>query len=170
MKSLILLSIAAIVAVAFAISGCGTAQPYKSVVTPVAGQGVVGYMAGSSNAVVSNASANFFPAMGTGTAVASTSEGDVSTLSPIATTAANLKCTLTTIAGVATVAGGTNYVLALRQNIASSALTCTITAAISTCTDTTHTVAIAIGDQLDFIDTPTGTPTALVVKCSVTTS
>lgn len=123
--------------------------------------------AGSSNAVVSNSAANFFTANGISAPVASTLEGDVSTLAPTIAVIRNLKCTLTTVAGVVTVAGGTSYVIALRRNIASSALTCTITAAISTCVDTTHSVTTAIGDQLDYIDTPTGTPTALVVKCSV---
>ena len=127
------------------------------------------WLAGASNAVVSNAAANFFPASGTGTAVVSTSEGQVSVLAPTVSRLSNLKCTLTNAAGVATVAGGTNYVMALRQNIASSALTCTIAAAASTCSDNTaaHNVTTAVGDQLDFIDTPTGTPTALVVHCSV---
>ncbi len=124
-------------------------------------------MFGSSNAVVSNSAANFFPANGTGAPVASTLEGDVSTLAPWIATIQNLKCVLTTIAGVVTVAGGTNYVMALRQNIASSAITCTIATAASSCVDTTHSITTAVGDQLDYIDTPTGTPTALVVKCSV---
>jgi hypothetical protein len=125
------------------------------------------WMAGSANTVVSNAAANFFPASGTGAPVASATEGDVSTLATGVATLKNMKCTLTLPTGVATVAGGTNYVVALRQNIVTSALTCTIAAAASTCTDTTHTVTTAIGDQLDYIDTPTGVPTALVVKCSV---
>lgn len=122
---------------------------------------------GAANAVVSNSVANVFPISGVGTAVATTSEGTVSIISPVVATARNLKCTLTNAAGTATVAGGTNYVLALRQNLASSASTCTITAAISTCADNTHSIPIAIGDQLDVIDTPTGTPTALIPHCSV---
>ena len=127
------------------------------------------WMGGSSNAVVSASTANFFPANGTGAPVVSTSEGDVAMLAPTVAVLSNLTCVSTTIAGVATVAGGTAYTIALRQNIASSTLTCAITAAISTCADTNsaHNVTTAIGDQLDFIVTPTGTPTAEVVKCSV---
>lgn len=124
---------------------------------------------GATAAVVSNSAANFFPFLGTETAVASTSEGTMATLAPTVATIKNLTCVLTTIAGVVTVAGGTNYVIALRQNIASSTLTCTIAAAASSCTDVAvaDKVTTAINDQLDYIITPSGTPTALVPHCSV---
>lgn len=122
---------------------------------------------GASAAVVSNSVANVFPFTGVGTAVATTSEGLVSQVAPTVATLKNLTCVLTTAGGVVTVAGGTSYVVALRQQLATSAMTCTILAAASSCTDTTHSITTAINDQLDFIDTPAGTPTALVVKCSL---
>lgn len=121
---------------------------------------------GSSNAVVSNSTANFIPFDGVA-APQATNEGDVSTIVPAAATLKNLKCVLTSAAGTVTVAGGTSYVIALDKNLSASAATCTILAAASSCTDTTDTVSVAIGDQLDYLVTPSGTPTALVVKCSM---
>lgn len=123
------------------------------------------YHAGSSNAVVSNSAANFIPFDGVAAAQA-TNEGDVSTIAANVATVKNLKCVLTTAAGVVTVAGGTSYVIALDQNLVAGALTCTIATAASACADTSHIVTLAIGDQLDYLVTPSGTPTALVVKCA----
>lgn len=128
---------------------------------------------GSSNAVVSNAVANFIAIDGASVAVAAAAEGDVSEIMPAGIVFKNLQCALYTAAGVLTVAGGTNYVLAVRQNIATpgASPTCTIAAAASSCTDnygtTGHALTTAALDQIDIIDTPTGTPTALVVKCSL---
>ena len=126
----------------------------------------VSMISGSATTTVSNSAANVFPAYGVGAPVATTSEGTVTQGSPFAGTLSNLECYLTNAAGTKTVAGGTSYVLALRQNLASSTLTCSITAAITNCQDTTHSVALAVGDQLSFIDTPSGTPTALIPHCS----
>lgn len=122
---------------------------------------------GSANAVVSNSAANVFPFQGNGTAVATTSEGTVASAAPAIATIQNMECYLTSAAGTKTAAGGTNYVLAVRQNLATSAITCTIATAATNCQDTTHTITTAVGDQLDFIDTPSGTPTALIPHCSV---
>lgn len=121
--------------------------------------------AGSSNAVVSNSAANFIPFDGVA-APQATNEGDVTTIAADAATIKNLKCVLTDATGTVTVAGGTNYVIALDKNLTASALTCTIATAASSCADTTHTVTVAVGDQLDYLVTPSGTPTALVVKCA----
>lgn len=123
------------------------------------------FMAGSSSAVVSASTAGFIPAVGTG-AQQATNEGDVTTTVPIACVAHNLRCDTTGVTGTTTVAGGTNYVFALDQNLVAGALTCTEGAAVKFCTDTTHYVPLAIGDQVDILVTPSGTPTALVVKCS----
>ncbi len=123
---------------------------------------------GSSNAVVSNSAANFIPFDGVA-APQATNEGDVSTIVADVEIVKNLKCVLTTAAGVVTAAGGTNYVVALDQNLSASIVTCTIATAATSCTDTTHTITTAIGDQLDYLVTPSGTPTALVVKCSAET-
>jgi hypothetical protein len=128
----------------------------------------VSMLSGEANAVVSNSVANVFPAFGSGVAVATTSEGTVDSAMPIAGTLSNLECYLTNAAGTKTVAGGTSYVVALRQNLGTSALTCSITTAITNCTDTNqaHNVTVSIGDQIDFIDTPSGTPTALIPHCA----
>lgn len=128
---------------------------------------------GTSNAVVSNAVANFIALDGSSVAQPAATEGDVSVIVPAGLVFRNLTCALYTAAGVLTVAGGTNYVLAVRQNIATPATTptCTIATAASSCQDlyatTGHSITSALLDQIDFIDTPSGTPTALVVKCTV---
>lgn len=123
-------------------------------------------MMGSANATLSASAAQYFPFSGPG-APESSNEGHVSTIAPWIATLKNMKCVLTDGTGTVTVAGGTNYVMALRQNLSTTAMTCTIGTAASACTDTTHTITTAIGDQLDYIATPSGTPTALVGKCSV---
>lgn len=137
------------------------------------GWGIVGnshsWMAGSSSATVSNSAAAYIPFSGTGTSQAS-NEGDVSTTAATVGVLSNLHCVLTTAGGTVTVAGGTSYVMALRQNLTTVAPTCTILAAASSCSDNTDRVLTAVGDQLDYIDTPSGTPTALVVKCSMQVS
>lgn len=47
--------------------------------------------------------------------------------------------------------GGTgNYVVTFRQNSGNTTITCTITTATNTCTDLTHSVALAQGDQWNF--------------------
>ncbi len=134
------------------------------------GWGVIGnshsWLSGGSAAVVSNSAAAYTPISGTATSQAS-NEGDVAITAPTVGTLSNFECVLTDATGTVTVAGGTSYVLALRKNLATSALTCTILAAASSCKDTTHQVVTAIGDTLDVIDTPSGTPTALVVHCGV---
>ena len=131
-------------------------------------------LSGTSNAVVSNSVANFISVQGSSTAAAAAAEGDVLTAAPLAGHIRNLYCVLTTAGGVPTVAGGTNYVLALRDGPggpggntpATTALTCTIGATAANCNDNTHDVYVAQGDVLDFVATPSGTPTALVVHCS----
>lgn len=120
--------------------------------------------AGSTTAAVSNSAANYFPANGVAGAQAS-NKGDVSSVVPWVATAKNLKCILTDAAGVLQVSGGTNYVVALQVNNQDSTLTCTMAGA-SSCADTSHTVTLAIGDQLLFGITPTGTPTALIPHCA----
>lgn len=125
---------------------------------------------GSANAVVSTSVANFFPINSDGTAVAAASEGAAVDTLAVSATIANLNCFLVVANGTKTVAGGTNYVIAVRKNLADSAVTCTITAAITNCQDATHTLAVAAGDELDFGITPNGTPTALIPVCSVTVS
>lgn len=128
----------------------------------------VSMLSGEANAVVSNSAANVFPAFGSGTAVATTSEGTVDSPMPVAGTLSNLECYLTNAAGTKTVAGGTNYIVAVRQNLSTGTLTCTIGSAATNCTDTTsgHNITVSVGDQIDFIDTPSGTPTALIPHCS----
>lgn len=126
------------------------------------------YQSGSTTATVSNSAANFFPFAGVATAQA-TNEGAVSSTIPNIATIKNLKCVLTVANGTVTVAGGTNYVIALDQNLVAGTLTCTIASGASSCTDTTHTVTTAIGDQLDYLITPSGTPTALIPHCSAET-
>jgi hypothetical protein len=123
------------------------------------------WLSGAADVVVSNTAANYFPAVGTDTPVASTAEAGVAQIAHGPTTISKLYCNLTTAAGVVTVAGGTNYVVVLRKNEANTALTCTIGATASSCSDLVDQVTAVQGDQLDYGITPTGTPTALVPHC-----
>jgi hypothetical protein len=168
--------VALIIAGLLALKARASLTPLSSTSTLVAGAALANqstvagfyrsFHSGSSNAVVSNSAANFIPFDGVAAAQA-TNEGDVSTIVSAAATLKNLKCVLTSATGTVTVAGGTSYVIALDKNLSASAATCTILAAASSCTDTTDSVSVAIGDQVDYLVTPSGTPTALVVKCSM---
>lgn len=121
---------------------------------------------GSTNAVVSNSVASYFPLDGSGTGDVAATIGDASTIWPVVTVK-NLHCATYTAGGVLTVAGGTAYTFAVAHNGSASAVTCAETAAISSCQDVTNSITTSALDQLEFIVTPTGTPTALVPKCSV---
>lgn len=126
------------------------------------------WLTGGESATNSTSVADSFPLSGNASpSTTSSAEGSAVLTANSVATLKNLHCVLMTAAGVVTVAGGTNYVIAVNQNLAASALTCTIAAAASSCSDNTHTVTTAIGDQLDFTATPSGTPTALEAKCSV---
>jgi hypothetical protein len=66
--------------------------------------------------------------------------------------------------------GGTQaYTVTLRLNNASTALTCLLSEASASCSDTTNSVAIAAGDAIavQVQESGTGTPTAISVTWSV---
>jgi hypothetical protein len=124
---------------------------------------------GGSNATLSTSAATFFAVSGFSPAASSGTIGNIQTISSGSYVVANLHCVLMTTGGTVTVAGGTNYVLALQKNNVSTSETCTIGAAASSCSDTTagDAVSIAANDILNYIGTPSGTPTALEAKCAV---
>jgi hypothetical protein len=55
---------------------------------------------------------------------------------------------------------GKSYTYVLRQNSASTTLTCTIANSATDCNDFIHAITISKGDTLDFSDDPVGTPSA----------
>ncbi len=122
---------------------------------------------GGSNATLSTSVASFFAVSGFSPAASSATVGNVQSISSGAYTAQNLRCVFMGSNGTVTVVGGTSYVVALQVNNSSSALTCTATAAQSSCSDSTHTVSISANDILNYTATPSGTPTALEAKCSM---
>ena len=122
---------------------------------------------GGTTAVFSQVAAEAFtPISGNSiaTLVAAT-EGDAMQAVNAIATCKNLYCYSTNIAGTLTAAGGTSWTIAVDDNTVATALTCTITAALTSCKDTTHTFTTAIGDLLDYGWTPAGTPTAIVPHC-----
>jgi hypothetical protein len=122
---------------------------------------------GGSNATLSNSAATFFTINGLSPAASSGTIGNVQETAGAVYSISNLNCTLMTSGGTITVAGGTNYVLAVQKNNSSQTLTCTIAAAASSCSDVTHSFTTAANDILNYVGTPSGTPTALEAKCSV---
>lgn len=124
-------------------------------------------LVGGANATVSNSAANVFPISGVGAPVATTSEGTVMVAAPgSVSSATGMACYLTDASGALTVAGGTNYVMAMRQGGATSTVTCTIGAAANHCFGGPFSVGLT-GGMLDMIDTPSGTPTALIPHCAI---
>lgn len=89
------------------------------------------------------ASTRFTPV--SGSLASNTVETTLQSISPSAATMANLKVNIVTAPG-----GSDTIVYTLRVNTANSTLTCTITGAAKTCSDTTHSVNVASGDLLDW--------------------
>jgi hypothetical protein len=120
------------------------------------------------SAVVSASAASYFPINATTAYAAAAAIGDVESYTPGVVTFRNLYCELTAANGTVTVAGGTNYVIAV-DDVTQSAttVTCTIGATASSCSDTTDSYPTTAGDLVAMIITPSGTPTALVPHCQV---
>ena len=57
--------------------------------------------------------------------------------------------------------------ITLRQNAASSSITCTVNSSSQTCNDPTHSVTVAVGDLLDLQWVPSNSPTASALNCTV---
>lgn len=74
----------------------------------------------------------------------------------------NMYCFVHTAPGL-----GNSWLLTLRKNAGDTALTCTISGTDTFCQDTTHLVAVAVGDLLSYSSVPTGPPTAAPLHCSV---
>ena len=65
-------------------------------------------------------------------------------------TVSNFRVRLSSNAG----SSGTSYTFTVRQNGTNTAVTCTITGAANTCSDTTNTVAFAAGDLFSISAVP----------------
>lgn len=106
----------------------------------------------------------YLPVMGTEeVAGGGDSEAAINMVMPVAGTAKNLYVDLTAVPGV-----GNSWAMTLRKNGADTALTCTISGLSTTCTDTSNTVSIAVGDLLAIAATETGTATITKMKPSLT--
>jgi hypothetical protein len=83
-----------------------------------------------------------------------TSEAGAQVGSPVAGTISNLSIRATSDAGNS----GDSYVMNVRKNGANTGITCTITDTSSTCSDTLHTVSVAVGDLLSLQAVAVGGP------------
>lgn len=90
-----------------------------------------------------------------GGALTSTTESVVQLKAPVASTISGLQVTLGASLGT-----GTTLAVTLRDGGVSQSLTCTTASGGTTCTDTTHTVNVALGDNLSFLLVATGTVTS----------
>jgi hypothetical protein len=70
-------------------------------------------------------------------------------------TVSDLKALVNTAPG-----NGNTWTVTVRKNGVNTAVTCTITNPNLTCTDTTHSVAFAAGDDIDVLIFGTSTPSA----------
>lgn len=62
---------------------------------------------------------------------------------------------------------GTSYTFALRKNLATTTLTCTISNTNTTCNDTSDVISVAVGDSFTIAIAPTGSPTGTGMKWSL---
>lgn len=112
------------------------------------GTGVLGY---SASAVTVTANTYFFPVVGG--SLPSTTETNVDTEAPVASTIQNLYVSLSSALGT-----GNAAVFTYRKNASDQTLTCTISGASATsCNDTTHAFSVAAGDLITIKVVTTGT-------------
>jgi hypothetical protein len=125
------------------------------------GAGSRAYLTGGCANSISNSAASYCPINGNYNAEAATVQ--VEQLLPIGGTVHNLQC------ATPAVAGGTSIVMSIYDvtTSTSTALTCTETAAQSSCTDTTHSFSVVTGHYYTLQIQPSGTPTAQEVNCGV---
>jgi hypothetical protein len=137
--------------------------------TPVSAGQDRNFFTGSTSAVFSQVAAEAFtPVSGdsVATLVAASEGGAMQAVNQVFT-CKNLYCSTTNAAGTLTAAGGTSWTITVDDNTVATALTCVETAALTHCSDTTHSFTTAVGDLLDFGWTPAGTPTAIVPHCTM---
>ena len=93
-----------------------------------------------------------------GMAAHNSTEANVALPLPLSGSLANFTVVLSVAPGA-----GNSWVLAVRQNGLSTAVTCTVSGASSkTCSDSTHSVTYAAGDTIDVLATKNGGATTLI--------
>lgn len=111
----------------------------------------------------------YAPFVGGRTTTATGTESTVQLAAPATATITNLKVSLD-----AAVGGSATITVTLRDASAGTALTCTTASGGTSCSDTTHSVNIMLGDLVDFQIVATGTVTAatpnLIIGYAVGTS
>jgi hypothetical protein len=90
------------------------------------------------------------------------SENGASQIMPLAGTLSGLTAIVGTAPGT-----GNSVTVTVRDNYASTALTCTISGSATSCVDNTHTVSVAANDLLDVMDVPSASAAASKIKSSV---
>lgn len=124
--------------------------------------------ANGEGATNSTSVADYWPLQGVFTPQAVANLGLAETQVPVVTYH-NLFCTSVNAGGTATVPGtSANYTIAVDDVTQTNVtVTCQITAAITACSDTTHSFTTTANDLVAMIATPSGTPTALAIKCTL---
>lgn len=122
------------------------------------------FTGGTGKNTLATGATNYFPV--SGPVDATGTENEYKQVVSTTGVASRLFCNLP--AGSPDNGGGTQtYTFTLRKNTADTALTCAISEAGQTCSDTSNTVAVTAGDLIDFSSVPSGTPTARSVTCSI---
>lgn len=143
--------------VAFKIVPTGTpAQPLISISSSFTGTtaGETIQPGGGASANLNAANTNYFPLSGRN--VITNIEASTTIYAPTAGSLDNLYLQLNGVPSVG------SYTIALMKNDATTTVTCTVTSAVTTCNDTTHSVAFVQGDKLAISINPASSPTARV--------
>lgn len=111
---------------------------------------------GTGGTALATAATDFVP-MFDGTV--SATEGDVDQAMPVAGTLSDLRVRLDTAPGA-----GKSYAFTVRKNGADTSVTCTVSEAATSCSDTTNTAIFFSGDLISIESVPTGTPTAAAMR------
>lgn len=140
---------------------------HAGIVGAAAGESVANPMkqkifSGSATAL-SNAAARYLTVMGGATP--SNTEAYRTEIAPVSGTFRKLRVSLS--AAPDNGAGTQSYVIALRKNGSTQALTCTVSEANTTCQDESNSFTVAAGDRISILATPSGTPVAAAMITQV---
>lgn len=92
-----------------------------------------------------SAGERYIPFVGMGTVTTSDTNASIDPIMPIAGTFSKLRVLSEYVPG-----GSESIIVTLRKNAANTSLTCTVTSAATTCSDTTNSVSVVQGDKLVF--------------------
>ncbi len=124
------------------------------------------FLSVNAGAGATTATSTYFAPVGTPTS-STTEAATMEVTVPVASTLKNLSCSDSAAPGTSNSDAFTvRTASALGGTMAATSVTCTISGSATNCSDATHTLSLAAGAVIDFVDTTSGTPSARTIACS----